>query len=435
MNYRVNTLRLNVAILSASICLLVSLPSISLADPQPAKLIGVGSCASSNCHGGQSPRKANNVLQNEYFTWYKHDKHAQAFNVLGNAQSKKMASHLGIADPQKDQTCLNCHATYVKDITTQGSEFHVEDGVGCESCHGAAENWLGSHTARDATHEGNLKNGMKDVVSIEARTKLCLSCHLGTDNQYVSHRIMGAGHPRLSFEVDTFTATQPAHWNIDEDYKQRKGDYSPARAWLVGQVVQSSETIAAIQSEKRSRSGIMPELSNFSCFSCHHSLADEQFKTHDYAGAPGLLKLNISSPLVVQVAFSAIDQGLSDKIKTSLTGIHKAYSDGQANETLKSLMEELNGSVKKAALSLDTKDQSLKKVLVALVRYSATSAAPQYEEAEQFAMGMSAILASMPKQPASAKKGMAGVYASLKNSKAFIGSDFSKACADFLASL
>ena len=57
-----------------------------------------------------------------------------------------------------------------------------------------------------------------------ARAQLCLSCHFGTEqNKFVTHRIMGAGHPRMSFELDTFTAIQPAHYIADKDYAERKG--------------------------------------------------------------------------------------------------------------------------------------------------------------------------------------------------------------------
>jgi hypothetical protein len=54
----------------------------------------------------------------------------------------------------------------------------------------------------------------------EVRAKLCLSCHFGTEDKFATHRIMGAGHPRISFELDTFTEIQPAHFRVDEDYKE-----------------------------------------------------------------------------------------------------------------------------------------------------------------------------------------------------------------------
>ena len=51
------------------------------------------------------------------------------------------------------------------------------------------------------------------------RAGLCLSCHFGNQEKFVTHRMMGAGHPRMSFELDTFTQLQPAHFVVDEDSK------------------------------------------------------------------------------------------------------------------------------------------------------------------------------------------------------------------------
>ena len=53
------------------------------------------------------------------------------------------------------------------------------------------------------------------------RARLCLSCHFGDPLRFANHRIMGAGHPRMSFELDTFTALQPAHFKVDADYRKR----------------------------------------------------------------------------------------------------------------------------------------------------------------------------------------------------------------------
>lgn len=417
--------------LVASSLTIIALSLSPAAVAEDAKYMGVGSCSSSNCHGGQAPRTGNDILQNEFTTWYKHDKHAKAYQVLGGKESKRIAYHLGIKDPQKDPTCLNCHATYTSSVETQGSSFQMEDGVGCESCHGAAENWLGSHTARSASHEDNINNGMRDLNPLDSRTKLCLSCHLGTDDKFVSHRIMGAGHPRLSFELDTFTATEPAHWKVDDDYVKRKGAYVSARAWLVGQVVQASETLAAIQSEKRSKNGLMPELTLFSCFSCHHSLADNQYLSHEYGGAPGELKLNISSPVLVKAAMTAIDSGMADKIGAELDGIHKSYAAGEGAGKVKALKDIFDGAAKSTAASFDLNDGSLRKILTALAAFGADAPPMHYEDAEQVAMGMSAVLASMKKAPAGANKGMKRVYEALKTPKNFVGLEFTKACKEF----
>ena len=43
------------------------------------KTLGVGTCASSMCHGAVETWKDSNVLQNEYVTWSRSDKHARAY--------------------------------------------------------------------------------------------------------------------------------------------------------------------------------------------------------------------------------------------------------------------------------------------------------------------------------------------------------------------
>ncbi len=65
-----------------------------------------------------------------------------------------------------------------------------------------------------------------------ARAALCVSCHLGADDRFATHEIMGAGHPRLSFELDAFSTNQPAHYIVDADYVRRKGAIEGFNLWL-----------------------------------------------------------------------------------------------------------------------------------------------------------------------------------------------------------
>ena len=47
--------------------------------------MGVATCAGSTCHGAIEPLKGINILQNEFITWQRKDKHAKAYQVLLNA--------------------------------------------------------------------------------------------------------------------------------------------------------------------------------------------------------------------------------------------------------------------------------------------------------------------------------------------------------------
>src|SRR5262249_47923289 len=125
----------------------------SFADPGGNRYLGTGSCSSSACHGGTQPKNGGSILQNEYVTWSKFDAHSKAWSVLTSADSKKIAAHLGIQDPSHETLCLSCHSTNVPDSKKRGEKYVLEDGVSCESCHGAAEGWIRQHTESGQSHE------------------------------------------------------------------------------------------------------------------------------------------------------------------------------------------------------------------------------------------------------------------------------------------
>ncbi len=176
-----------------------------------------------------------NVLLNEYVTWSHDDSHAKAYNMLKSERSRAIAAKLGLPNAYDAKICLDCHADNVP-VATRGKEFNIADGVGCESCHGGAEKWIESHTMKTTSYEDNLKNGMFPTATLPSRAPLCLSCHVGNADKFATHRIMGAGHPRLSFELDTFQALQPPHHQIDKDYAARKPVYSRTAVWAYGQL-------------------------------------------------------------------------------------------------------------------------------------------------------------------------------------------------------
>ena len=63
---------------------------------------------------------------------------------------------------------------------------------------------------------------MVPLENPRARAAQCLDCHFGSagPGQFVNHRIMAAGHPRIAFEVDLFSTLTQHH---DEDLKRLLG--------------------------------------------------------------------------------------------------------------------------------------------------------------------------------------------------------------------
>ncbi len=187
----------------------------------PVKFLGAPSCASSGCHGGGGAK------QNQFLTWSLKDFHSQRPTAtLTTARSKQIADALAIKDPTADVRCTTCHAP-LHDVpeNLRGENFKVSEGVSCESCHGAAENWLRSHTRHDFTRADRTAAGMRDLENLYVRANTCVACH-----QVVSQPLLKAGHPELIFELDGQSVAEPKHWSAE-----KKGD--GAQGWFVGQAV------------------------------------------------------------------------------------------------------------------------------------------------------------------------------------------------------
>ena len=106
-----------------------------------------------------------------------------------------------------------CHALSI-DGGHKARDFDATEGVSCENCHGGAADWLGPHVRSSAKHEDMVRLGLVDNNNLATRTVQCLTCHLGSSvkDMQVDHEMIAAGHPDLTFELDSFTAVEPPHW-------------------------------------------------------------------------------------------------------------------------------------------------------------------------------------------------------------------------------
>jgi hypothetical protein len=250
------------------------------ASGKPGMYNGPGSCAASSCHGGVQPKTVLRIPQNEYSVWAAQDKHQRAYSVLSNSVSQRMGKLLKIKDPNKEHKCLACHALDVPS-EARAQTFQLDDGVSCENCHGPAVGWLGPHTTRGWTHEQSVKLGMYDTRDLVSRSERCVSCHVGTSEKQVDHAMIAAGHPDLTFELDTFSSAMPRHWKPLSD----KAAWFDVKEWSVGQAVQLRESLNRLS--RRSAGAQWPEFSELECFSCHHSLTRPEASWRQASGYPG----------------------------------------------------------------------------------------------------------------------------------------------------
>lgn len=310
-----------------------STTSFSQQLPQYAahKHLGVATCGNSTCHSVSHPDRKNNIDQNEYQTWLFHDRHAKAFNTLRNKQSQQIAQKLGLKNAHEAAICLDCHADNVPKAQ-QGPEFYMSDGVGCEACHGGAEKWISSHTLSPYDYQRNIDQGMYPTADLHSRTKLCVSCHVGNEQKLATHKIMGAGHPRLGFELNTFTIRQPSHYTVDADYVQRKNPDNSLLRLLVGAAVKAQADAENLQGKLVNHLQGHPEMALFDCHSCHHSLNDRRWKQRATTAGlkPGSIRLNDSSFLLLSALTGAFDKQLQGQLISDIKSLHKSSSQSVA---------------------------------------------------------------------------------------------------------
>jgi hypothetical protein len=317
--------------LAVAAILLFSLSTSASTDTsEPIKYIGPGSCAASSCHGSVKPVAGSGALQNEYSTWILQDKHSRAYQALSGDVGERMSRilRLGAASEQSPK-CLACHALYTTP-EQRGRAFELSDGVSCENCHGPASAWLGPHTTRDWPHKKSVALGMYDTRDVIHRTEKCLECHLGTKEKFVDHEMIAAGHPDLYFELDSFSAVMPRHWNEPRESEHGKPVEDPAwsgvRDWSAGQAVQLRAAMERLtwraRGQHADKKDAWPEYSELSCFACHHSLGsakDSWRQQHGYdSRRPGDPAWNSSRYAVFRLLAKQIDSASAQELDGQL---------------------------------------------------------------------------------------------------------------------
>ncbi len=149
-------------ILLTALMLTVFVSALLAAD---AKYIGANKCKM--CHIS--------AKRGAQFKKWQAGPHAGAYKTLASPEAKKIASDKGLGDPQKADACLKCHVTaHGVDASLKAATFKVEEGVGCESCHGPGSEYKSMKVMKALTA------GTQDAKAVSYNPgdkATCLTCH------------------------------------------------------------------------------------------------------------------------------------------------------------------------------------------------------------------------------------------------------------------
>ena len=284
-------------------------------DPHAAaaRMLGAASCAASSCHGNVTDPVSGPTYA-AHRIWLKQDKHAQAFAALLEPRSENMIARLGSGwnlPAHREARCLKCHGHAETAQEPQAPSYDVADGVNCEVCHGPAEHWLRDHS-RTAfwsllSREEKAARGFRDIAGLEPRAELCVRCHVGDEDREVNHDLIAAGHPRLDFEYAAFSALMKKHWLVTDDHARAGGNGTDvasaldAELWRIGQTVSARQALVltrarALRVRDASPNAPVPwpELTEYSCYACHHDLREKSVQQYGALALSGVRKADAS---------------------------------------------------------------------------------------------------------------------------------------------
>ncbi|MCW3837389.1 cytochrome c family protein [Sphingomonas canadensis] len=433
-------LALAAAILFAAVS--AAIGAASAGAPAAAGFEGVASCAGTTCHGRMEADGAV-VRQDELMRWQEPSSpggaHSRAFAVLSSRRGKQIAATLGLGDPSAAPACLGCHATPVDG--PKGRRFLTTDGVSCEACHGGATGWIASHYKVGADHADNVSRGLTALDRPAARAGVCLDCHLGSarSGQYVTHRMMAAGHPRISFEIDLFSTLQQ-HWDEDADYSRRKGGTDSVKLWAVGQAMALERSLDLFASP-RGTEGAFPEFTFFDCHSCHRRIydaADRNLTFETNPGRPipfGMPPYQDENMILLAAAARVGAPGLAARLDADSKGFHRAL--GQGREAAVAAARRLSGTAQALAGALSGAGFGGDAAFAMVDSIAGPNAArfTDYQGSVQAVMAIDTLLNALVKQGRITLGAAAGIRADINRAYAAVNEPNGYRGPDFRASL
>lgn len=172
-------------VISTSFCLTATgqEPDVGFVRCDPAKVLGVDSCV--KCHA------------KEIESWKATPHYATFESLHRKPEAKQIAKRLGLRSVKRNETCTKCHYTCAE----KDGKNRVVAGVSCESCHGAAKDWLELHSDyggpnltremesrehRQQRIDASIAAGMNNPANLYLVARQCLACHTSPDERLVN---------------------------------------------------------------------------------------------------------------------------------------------------------------------------------------------------------------------------------------------------------
>jgi mono/diheme cytochrome c family protein len=148
----------------ALLIVLFTTPMILAQEATQHQFVGAKACGM--CHKSEKQGKQLSIWESSA--------HAKAYETLKTARADSIAKAKGISTKAVvAEACLKCHVSgYNVDASLLDKKFNMEDGVQCETCHGAGADYKSLKVMK--VKADAVANGLMIYDKVET---LCVKCH------------------------------------------------------------------------------------------------------------------------------------------------------------------------------------------------------------------------------------------------------------------
>jgi hypothetical protein len=153
-------------------------------------------------------------------------------------KAEEIAGKMGIDifEISTNATCQQCHFTVKK----TGDELKSIAGISCESCHGAAADWIDIHNDKKMPFDERMKlaaeKGMNRPSDMYSLFRNCYECHTAPNEDIINK----GGHPAgSSFELVAWSQGEIRHtFNSDETLNEEAAIGKKRVLFVLGKAIE-----------------------------------------------------------------------------------------------------------------------------------------------------------------------------------------------------
>jgi len=165
------------------------------------------------------PEKCGECHKSELAAWKEMRHYKSFFDLTQSQEAREIAQKMGLKRIKRESACLQCHFT----SQMEGDVVKPIAGTSCESCHGAAQNWVNIHNDyggkdvkkedegpehRKARIQKSLEAGMIRPENLYAVAQNCYQCHTVPHETLVN---VGGHNLGSNFELVAYSQGEVRH--------------------------------------------------------------------------------------------------------------------------------------------------------------------------------------------------------------------------------